>query len=116
MGRRDWNTDLTAGAPVLHGAPGELSVSWNAHTGTYLAVHSAIFSDEIVFHTAPRPEGPWTDARPLMVGAHHAGTNDYAGREHPELATDGGRGLVVTYAHPLGGYDEDVRVATPTLP
>jgi hypothetical protein len=24
--------------------------------------------------------------------------------------------LVVTYAHPLGGYDEDVRVATPTLP
>jgi hypothetical protein len=111
-----WNTDLTTGAPILHGAPGELSVSWNAHTGTYLAVHSAIFSDEIVFHTAPRPQGPWTDARSLMVGAHHADTNDYAGREHPELATDGGRGLVVTYAHPLGGYDEDVRVATPTLP
>ena len=111
-----WNADLTAGLPVLHGAPGDLSVSWNAHLGAYLAVHSAIFSDEVVFHTAPRPEGPWTSAQQLFVGARQAGTNDYAAKEHPELATDGGRGLFVTYAHPLGGFDEDVRVATPTLP
>ena len=111
-----WNTDLTQGAPVLHGAPGDLSVSWNAHLRAYLAVHSAIFSDDVVFHTAPRPEGPWSDAAPLFVGAHHAGTTNYAAKEHPELATDGGRGLFVTYAHPLGGFDEDVRVATPTLP
>ena len=111
-----WNADLTTGVPVLHGAPGDLSVSWNAHTGAYLAVHSAIFSDDVVFHTAPRPEGPWTDARPLFAGARAPGTNDYAGKEHPELATDGGRGLVVTYAHPLGTYDEEVRLATPTLP
>ena len=111
-----WNADLRAGQPVLHGAPGELSVSWNARLGAYLAVHSVIFSDEIVFHTAPRPEGPWTEARPLLTGAHHAGTNDYAAREHPELSTDGGRALFVTYAHPLGGFDEDVRVAAPTLP
>jgi hypothetical protein len=111
-----WSQDLTAGVPVLHGAPGDLSVSWNAHLGAYLAVHSVIFADDVVFHTAPRPEGPWTGARHLFVGAHVDGTNDYAGKEHPELATDGGRGLVVTYAHPEGGFDEDVRVATPTLP
>jgi hypothetical protein len=111
-----WVADLTKGQPVLHGAPGDLSVSWNDHLGAYLCVHSAIFSDDVVFHTAPRPEGPWTDARPLFVGAHHAGTTNYSAKEHPELATDGGRGLVVTYAHPLGGFDEDVRVATPSLP
>ena len=111
-----WNADLTQGTPVLHGAPGDLSVSWNAHLAAYLAVHSAIFSDDVVFHTAPHPEGPWSDAAPLFVGAHHTGTTNYAAKEHPELATTGGRGLFVTYAHPLGGFDEDVRVATPTLP
>ena len=111
-----WNADLTTGQPVLHGAPGDLSVSWNDHLGAYLCVHSAIFSDEVVFHTAPRPEGPWTSAQQLFVGAHQDGTSNYAAKEHPELATDGGRGLVVTYAHPLGGFDEDVRVATPVLP
>jgi hypothetical protein len=110
-----WNVDLTAGQPVLHGAPGELSVSWNAQRGAYLAVHSVIFSDAVVFHTAPHPEGPWTAAKPLFVGARHAGTNNYAAREHPELVAADGR-LFVTYAHPLGGFDEDVRVATPTLP
>jgi hypothetical protein len=111
-----WNADLTKGAPVLHGAPGDLSVSWNDHLGAFLAVHSGIFSDDVVFHTAPRPEGPWTAAKPLFTGFAHAGTTNYAAKEHPELATDGGRGLFVTYAHPLGGFDEDVRVATPTLP
>jgi hypothetical protein len=110
-----WNADLTTGQPVLHGAPGELSVSWNAQRGAYLAVHSVIFSDAVVFHTAPHPEGPWTAAKPLFVGARHAGTNNYAAREHPELVAADGR-LFVTYAHPLGGFDEDVRVATPTLP
>jgi hypothetical protein len=111
-----WNPDLTKGVPVLHGAPGDLSVSWNDHLGAYLAVHSAIFSNDVVFHTAPGPEGPWTGAAPLFTGEGHAGVSNYAGKEHPELATDGGRGLFVTYAHPLGGFDEDVRVATPTLP
>jgi hypothetical protein len=111
-----WNADVTKGVPVLHGAPGDLSVSWNDHLGAFLAVHSAIFSDDVVFHTAPQPEGPWTGASPLFVGAQRAGSTNYAAKEHPELATDGGRGLVVTYAHPLGGFDEDVRVATPTLP
>ena len=43
-----WNADLTQGAPVLHGAPGDLSVSWNDHLGAYLAVHSGIFSNDVV--------------------------------------------------------------------
>jgi hypothetical protein len=111
-----WNPDLTKGQPVLHGAPGDLSVSWNDHLGAFLAVHSAIFSNEVVFHTAPRPEGPWTNAQHLFTGVVHTDVTNYAAKEHPELATDGGRGLVVTYAHPLGGFEEDVRVATPTLP
>jgi hypothetical protein len=111
-----WNPDLTKGEAVLHGAPGDLSVSWNDHLGAYLAVASAIFSNEVVFHTAPRPEGPWSQAQPLFTGASHAGVTNYAAKEHPDLATDGGRTLFVTYAHPLGGFDEDLRVATPALP
>jgi hypothetical protein len=111
-----WTTAFGMGATVLRGVPGDLSVSWNPYLNSYLAVHSGIFSDQVVFHTAPQPQGPWSAARPLFVGRRLAGTHNYAAREHPALATDGGRSLVVSYAHPLGGYQGEVRLATPTLP
>jgi hypothetical protein len=111
-----WSPDLMAGQPVLHGAPGEMSVSWNDHLGAFLAVHSVILSDEVVFQTAPHPEGPWSAPRRLFVGQKGPGGNNYAAREHPEVSEDGGRALVVSYAHPLGGLAGDVRLAAPTLP
>jgi hypothetical protein len=111
-----WSAAMVTGATVLRGAPGDLSVSWNPHLGSYLAVHSNIFSDEVVFHTAPQPQGPWSAPRSLFVGLRRAGTHNYAAREHPALASEGGRQLVVSYAHPLGGFDGEVRLATPTLP
>jgi hypothetical protein len=91
-------------------------VSWNSHLGAFLAVHSVIFSDQVVFHRAPRPEGPWSAPQLLFVGRHPPEGNNYAAREHPELASEGGRTLFVTYAHPLGGFHGDVRVARPRLP
>jgi hypothetical protein len=110
-----WSSDLRSGATVLHGAPGQLSVSWNAYLGSYLAVHSAIFSSEVVFHTAPRPEGPWSAARHLFT-ARHGSHNDYAALEHPELSRDGGRTLVVSYADASESFGSTIRLALPTLP
>ena len=83
--------------------PNELSVSRNAYLGQYLAVHSYNLSGDIVGRTAPAPWGPWTD--PVVLWSLRSERTRplpypvlvYAGKEHPELAADGGRILYLTY-------------------
>ena len=40
---------------------------------------------------------------------------DYAGKEHPELSPDGGKTLIVTYARPQGGFDQELRAVSVSL-
>lgn len=109
-----WNSDLGRAATVLHGPPGDLSVSYNSARSAFLAVYSGIFSNDVVFRTAPRPEGPWSDARTLFQGVAAASGNDYAGKEHPELAA--GAQVVVSYARGTGPFAGEVRLAQVALP
>lgn len=111
-----WNADLTQAATVLHGPPGDLSVSYNADLGAFLAVYSAIFSNDVEFRTAPRPEGPWSDARLLFTAVAPTSGNDYAGKEHPELAAPGGTPVVVSTARSTGTFDGEVRLASVSFP
>jgi len=111
-----WNADLTRAATVLHGPPGDLSVSFNAHLGGYLAVYSGIFSNDVWMRTASRPEGPWSDARQLFTAMAPTSGNDYAGKEHPELARENGDGIVVSTARPTGTLRGEVRLALVELP
>jgi hypothetical protein len=111
-----WSADLTAAQPVLHGPPGDLSVSFNAHRQAFLAVYSGIFSDDVWCRAAPRPEGPWSDPQELFVALAPSSGNDYAGKEHPELASDAGRTIVVSYARATGDFQGEVRLASVTLP
>ena len=108
-------SDLTAAASVIPGPPGQLSVSWNAYLHSYLAVFSRASSNDVVFSTAPAPEGPWSAPRYLFTGRHGWNTN-YAALEHPELSTHGGRTLLVSYADASEGFGSVIRLATPTLP
>ncbi len=110
-----WSSDLTAGVGVIDNVPGQLSISWNAYLDGYLAVHSLPLSNEIVFQTAPNPRGPWSAAQHLMTTEHGAKSN-YGGLEHPELSTDGGRSLLVSYANASEGFGSVIHLATPTLP
>jgi hypothetical protein len=92
-------------------------VSRNAYVGGFLAVYSGIFSNDVFFRTAPRPEGPWSTPQRLFTGRHRAaGPTNYAAKEHPELARNGGRSLVVSYADASEGFGSVIRVALPTLP
>jgi hypothetical protein len=81
--------------------PSELSVSWNAHLGAYLAVHSLDLTGKVVGRTAPKPWGPWGEPVTLWkVEKPHPFPYlqlIYAGKEHPELAGDGGRRIYLTY-------------------
>jgi hypothetical protein len=111
-----WNADLTQAVTVLHEPPGDLSVSFNLDRGRFIAVYSGIFSNDIWFRSAPHPEGPWSDAQKVFTGLAPSSGNDYAGKEHPELAEDGGKKLVVSYARSTGTFDGEIRLASVTLP
>jgi hypothetical protein len=113
----EWNPDAGAAATVFSGAPGDCSVSWNAHLGSYIAVHSQIFGNNIYLHTAPTPQGPWSAPVLLFTAAAPGAgqSNDYAGKEHSELSSNGGQTIVVTYAHPLAAFSEEIRVVAVSL-
>jgi hypothetical protein len=111
-----WNADVSQVRPVLTGVPGSLSVSYNSHLGEYLAVHSEILSNRIITQVAAAPQGPWSRPAVLFTGeAPAAGTVDYAGREHPELASDGGRTIVISYYRPGGRFAGELRLVAMTL-
>jgi hypothetical protein len=111
-----WNADLARAAVVLHGPPGDLSVSYHADLARFMAVYSGIFSNDVEFRTASRPEGPWSDAQLLFTALAPASGNDYAGKEHPELNGPGGRPVVVSTARPTGTFAGEVRLASLALP
>lgn len=96
-----WSPYVADAIPLFDGPPNELSVSYNAHLGAYLAVHSFHTDGAQVGRTAPTPWGPWSEPttlwtveaapdKPYPVAA-------YAGKEHPSLAEDGGRVIYLTY-------------------
>ena len=93
---------MAEAVPLFDGIPNEMSVSFNAHLGCYLAVHSLTMTDQIVGRTAPTPWGPWSAPTVLWTvkvenPTPRYPTLIYAGKEHPELDEDGGRVLYLTY-------------------
>ncbi len=95
-----WSRTLPDAANIdgLGDFPSELSISYNSCLGGYLAVHSVGIGEKVRLSLAPRPWGPYRylgeiDARhqPLVKAFC------YAGKEHPELAEDGGRIIYITY-------------------
>ncbi len=98
-----WSPRVADAIPVFHDMPNELSVSWNAHLGAYLAVHSLCLSGDIVARTAPFPWGPWSapavlwSVRPERQRPLPYPPLIYAGKEHPSLSRENGRILYITY-------------------
>jgi len=97
-----WNSDIEQAGIVFSGPPNELSVSFNQHLGSFLAVHSQDVSGVIVGRTAPNPWGPWSEPVTLHTVSPPKKKIPYpvlvyAGKEHPELAQDRGRKIYVTY-------------------
>jgi hypothetical protein len=111
-----WIQDVRQGRPVLTGVPGSLSVSYNSYLGGYLAVYSEMLSDRIMMRMAAFPQGPWSPPVVLFTGeSPAAGTVDYAAREHPELAAQGGQAIVISYYRPAGGFSGELRLVAITF-
>ncbi|MCA9418200.1 MAG: DUF4185 domain-containing protein [Candidatus Omnitrophica bacterium] len=98
-----WSRHVQDASPVLTGPPNEMSVSFNSYLGCFLAVHSNDLSGDIVGRTAPNPWGPWSDpvvlwtVRPEYQNPPPYPPLIYAGKEHPEIAGEGGKVLYLTY-------------------
>ncbi len=106
-----WSPRVRRAAVVLPGPSGGPSVSWNGWLGVYLAVYSQPLSNRVLMRTAPRPEGPWSAPVVAFTGEPPGGTSaDYAAFEHPELSTDGGRSITISYFHPLGPFRGEIRL------
>jgi hypothetical protein len=95
-----WSPDPrnSADVPGLSDFPMELSVSYNAHLGGFLAVHSVNLTESVRLSTAAQPWGPFRQIGD--IGARRQPFSKafcYAGKEHPELSEDGGRIVYVTY-------------------
>ncbi len=97
-----WSRDVREAEVVFSGMPNEMSVSYNAYLGKYLAVHCMGLTGEIVGRTAPAPWGPWSEGTLLWKVSPPEKPIPYprliyAGKEHPELAEENGRILYITY-------------------
>jgi hypothetical protein len=111
-----WVDDVKRASAVLRSIPGSVSVSQNAYLGRYLAVHSVPVSNRVVMQTADHPEGPWDS--PVEAFTAESGTPTatcYAGIEHPELATNGGRTVLLSYYRPAGAFQGALRLAEVTF-
>ncbi|MDB4981947.1 MAG: hypothetical protein JWM82_2699 [Myxococcales bacterium] len=111
-----WTTDARAAKTVLDGAT-MMTVAWNEALGAYAAIYSAPASSDLLFRTAPAPEGPWSDAQ-LLLHAMRPTNPDawtYSGLAHAELARDDGLTQVVSYFRETGFLAGELRLVEVTL-
>lgn len=98
-GSRDGAQELFAGAPTM-------SVHRSAHADAYVAVYAEPGDAAVVLRTAPRLEGPWSDAADLY--RPDAPLGPLRVRDallHRELAREGGLVEYLTYAEDEVGGD-----------
>ena len=113
---KGWSDRVEDAVAVFDGMPSEVSVSWNAHLGSYLAVHSLSITGQIVARTSATPWGPWSEptllwhAKPQYAVPPPYIPLLYAGKEHPSLADDGGRVLYATYIEFEEYYPHLIRI------
>jgi hypothetical protein len=97
-----WSDSLADAVPVLRQIVGGLgSVTWNDHLQRYLSAFNDICSGggSLALRTAPRPEGPWSEAIAVDISALGATPSSYAGQIHSSLGT--GSTPVFTFYQPL---------------
>jgi hypothetical protein len=106
----DWSSDVDD-AHAIFDAHTILSVYWNEHLASYVAIYSRPLDDDVYLRTAPAPEGPWSDDLRIVEG--EPGTGDgtnYSGLGHPELQRDGGRFEYPTYFRATGLFAGEIRM------
>lgn len=95
-----WSTDIAKAVKTIPGSTSGFSVAYNPYLGVFVSTTSIGFSKSIIIRTAPAPEGPWSDS----IVAYTASGSIYATTQHPELMTENGRNIMVSYYLPQDNW------------
>ena len=87
-----------ASAALFDAVPNEMSAAYNRHLKKHIAIHTYQRENKLVIRTAPKITGPWSEPQ-VFYRPQKIRQDDLfnAGKEHPELARQGGRTIYVTY-------------------
>jgi hypothetical protein len=107
-----WSVSVNDAVPVFHGLD-ILSVSWNSYLQQYVAVYSALFSQDVMMRTSPNPEGPWSEEIKVFTAMAPAQGNVYDA--HPEYDSNGGQTIYITYSRATGPFSSEVRLVAVQL-
>ena len=114
-GNGQWSSRIGDAISVF-GGNSILSVAWNSYLHQYIAVYSALFSQNVMIRAAPAPEGPWSAETPAFVAQNPAdGSNVYDAHAHAEYDANGGQTIYITYSRATGAFTSEVRVVSVTL-
>ncbi len=117
----EWQPDSAIAQVVIEQVGGAPSVSWNPHLGQFLAVSEQILSSTVTLRTADRIEGPWSGPVKIepsatgILAPTAADSFNYITLEHPELRSEDGSTIVISYSRPTAPFRGDVRLARITL-
>ena len=115
-GNGNWSSKIGDAISVFTGGPGILSVSWNNYLQQYVAVYSAVFSQNVMIRTSPKPEGPWSgEAVAFIAMQPTGGGNVYDAHSHSEYDSNGGQTIYVSYSRGTGTFTSEVRLVSLTL-
>ena len=76
---------------------GQSTISFNAHLGKYLLVEQYFVSESVTLRVANSPMGPWSTGIQIQ-GKDATNDNNYFFIEHPEMARDNGKTIVLSYS------------------
>lgn len=106
-----WSPQIGDATPVFTG-DSILSVAWNSYLNRYVAVYSAVFSQNVMIRTAPNPQGPWSDEIVAFAAQQPASGNVYDAHAHPEYDINGGQTFFVSYSRATGEFSSEVRLVS----
>jgi hypothetical protein len=114
-GNGNWSAKLSDAISVFTGDD-ILSVSWNSFLKRYVAVYSAVFSQNVMIRTSPNPEGPWSGETVAFVAMQPSNGNVYDAHAHAEYDLNGGQTIFVSYSRTTPApFSSEVRLVSVTL-
>jgi hypothetical protein len=119
-----WSANEADAVTLFQGGAAGNSVFYDNFLGMYVAIYSAVFSNDVYYRVAYNPWGPWSDQTLIFTGlAGWENNADYAAMAHPEFAQANGQIQYIAYVQTTGFLAQVLQLAqisfappTPGLP
>jgi len=111
QGQNTWSNQLASAITVFRGS-GMMSVFYSEYLARYVAIYSQPLSNRVMMRTARQPQGPWSQAIELFEAKETSSPTGwvYDALAHPELSTDNGRSIYVTYSRHTARFQTEIRL------